>query len=60
MERKTAGLDRRRSLLFESFGTVDLPMVPTKRKKYDDGRHTEYQRLNEMAHIYQALNAANN
>ena len=30
------------------------------RKKYDDGRQTEYQRLNEIAHIYQALNAANN
>jgi len=39
---------------------IDVFTVPLVRKKYDDGRHTEYQRLNEIAHIYQALNAANN
>lgn len=29
------------------------------RKKYDEGRQTEYQRLNDIAHMYQALKAAN-
>ena len=41
-----------------------LPAAPLivllVREKYDDGRHTEYHRLNEMAHIYHALSAANN
>ena len=38
---------------------LDIVVGVVVRKKYDDGRQTECQRLNEIAHMYQALSAAN-